>query len=48
MASFDVQELWSSIRSHLFIFIFISITLRDIQNIIAVIYVKEYYACVFH
>ena len=48
MASFAVQELWSSIRSHLFIFIFISITLRDIQNIIAVIYVKEYYACVFH
>ena len=29
MVSFVVQKLWSFIRSHLFIFVFISITLRD-------------------
>ena len=32
MASFVVQELWSLIRSHLFIFVFISITLGEING----------------
>ena len=49
MVSFAVQKL-SLIRSHLFIFVFIFITLGGwsfwIQKDIAVIYVKECFACV--
>ena len=41
MASFAVQNLWSLIRSHLFIFAFISFTLGDISKKIPVIYVKS-------
>ena len=42
MVSFDVQELLSLIRSYLFIFGFISITLGDgSKKILPKIYVKE-------
>ena len=45
MVSFAVQKLLSLIRSHLFIFAFISITLGDeSKKKIAVIYVKECFA----
>ena len=48
IVSFIVQKLLSLIRSHLFIFAFISITLghRVIEDP-AVIYVRECFACVF-
>ena len=46
--SFAVQKLLSLIRSHLFIFLFISITLEDgSKKNIVVICVKECSACVF-
>ena len=48
MVSFAVQKLLSLIRSHLFIFVFISITLGDgSQKTNAVIYAKECSAFVF-
>ena len=48
MVSFAMQRLLSLIRFHLFIFVFISITLGDgSKKDIAVIYVKEYSAYVF-
>ena len=47
MVSFAVQKLLSFIRSHLFIFVFISITLGGGSKDIAAIYVKESSACVF-
>ena len=48
MVSFAVQKLLSLIRSHLFIFAFVSFALGDgWQNNIAAIYVKECSACVF-
>ena len=47
MVSFAVQKLLSLIRSHLYIFVFISITLGDgSKNNIAAIYVKECFAYV--
>ena len=48
IVSFIVQKLLSLIRSHLFIFAFISITMghRVIEDP-AVIYVRECFACVF-
>ena len=46
--SFAVQKLLSLIRSHLFIFVFISIALGDgSKKDIAVIYIKECSAHVF-
>ena len=45
MVSFDVQKLMSLIRSHLFIFPFISFTLVDCLRNIVMIYVKECFAC---
>ena len=46
--SFAMQRLLSLIRSHLFIFAFISFTLwRQIQKNVAVIYVKECSTYVF-
>ena len=48
MVSFAVQKLLSLIRSHLFIFVFIFITLGDrTKKNIAMIYVKECSVCVF-
>ena len=48
MVSFAMQRLLSLIRSHLFIFAFISFALwRQIQKNIAVIYVKECSTYVF-
>ena len=48
MVSFAVQKLLSLVRSHLFIFAFISLTLGDeIQKDLAVIYGKECTAYVF-
>ena len=48
MVSFAVQKLLCLIRSHLFIFVFIFITLGDgSKKVIAVIYFKEDSACVF-
>ena len=48
MVSFAVQKLLSFIRSHLFIFVFISITLGDgSKKDIAVIYVKVCSSYVF-
>ena len=46
MVSFAVQNILSLIRSHLFIFVFISI-MRWIQKYFAVIYIKECSAHVF-
>ena len=49
MVSFAVQKLLSLIRPHLFIFVFISITLRGESKriLLAVMYVQEYTGCVF-
>ena len=48
IASFAVQKLLSLIRSHLFIFVFISIySRRWVKEALAAIYVKECSACVF-
>ena len=48
MVSFAVQKVLSLIRSHLLIFVFISITLGDrSKKDISVIYVREYSAYVF-
>ena len=48
MVSFAVQKLLSLIMSHLFTFVFISITVGDgIQKDITMIYVKECSAYVF-
>ena len=49
MISFAVQKLLSLVRPHLFIFVFISITLRGESKriLLAVMYVQEYTACVF-
>ena len=48
MVSFAVQKLLRLIRFHLFIFVFISITLGDeSKKNIAVIYVKQCSAYVF-
>ena len=48
MVSFAVQKLLSLIKSHLFIFVFIFITLRRwIRKDLAVIYVIECSAYVF-
>ena len=48
MVSFFVQKLSSLIWSHLFIFAIISFTLGDgSKKNIAMIYVKECFACVF-
>ena len=48
IVSFAVQKLLSLIKSHLFTFIFISITLRkEVIEDLAVIYVREYSAYVF-
>ena len=48
MVSFAVQKLLSLIRSHLFIFVFIFITLGGgIEKDLAAIYVKECLAYVF-
>ena len=44
IVSFGVQELLSLIRSHFFIFAFISIILGDGSNV-AAIYAKECFAC---
>ena len=41
MVSFAVQKLLSLIRSHLFIFVFISISLGGVKKDLAVIYVIE-------
>ena len=48
IVSFIVQKLLSFIRSHLFIFVFISISLGggSLEDL-AVIYVREYSSCVF-
>ena len=48
MVSLAVQELLSLVRSHLFIFVFISISLGggSLEDL-AVIYVRECSACVF-
>ena len=47
MVSFAVQKLVSLIRSHWFIFIFISIALGDLPNKnICTIYVREFFAYV--
>ena len=46
MVSFAVQNILSLIRSHLFLFVFISI-MRWIQKYFAVIYIKECSAHVF-
>ena len=47
MVSFAVQKLLSLTRSYVFIFAFVSFALRQIQNNIATIYVKECSAYVF-
>ena len=47
MVSFAVQKLLSLIRSHLFIFAFVSITLEDKSKKILLSYVKECSAYVF-
>ena len=48
MVSFAVQKLLSFTRSHLFIFVFISITLGGVsKKDLAVIYVKECSSYVF-
>ena len=48
IVSFAVQKLLSFIRSHLFIFVFISITVGGgSQKDLPVIYVKEYSSYVF-
>ena len=49
MVSFAVQNILSLIKSHLFIFVFIFITLGDRlkKKDIAVIYVREWSAYVF-
>ena len=49
MVSFAVQKLLSLIRPHLYIFVFISITLRGESKriLLAVMYVQEYTGCVF-
>ena len=48
IVSFAVQELLNLIRSHLFIFGFVSITLGDgSKKYIAAIYVKECFAYIF-
>ena len=47
MVSFAVQKFFILIRSHLFTFAFIFITLGDVQDI-AVVYAKACSACVFH
>ena len=49
MIFFAVQKRLSSIRFHLFIFAFVSITVGDrSKKNIAVVYVKESSAYVFH
>ena len=49
MVSFAVQKLASLIRSHLFIFAFISVALGDWpKKILGRIYVKECFACVLY
>ena len=47
MVSFAVQKLLHLIKSHLLIFVFISIILGEESKKIAVIYVKEYSVYVF-
>ena len=47
IVSFIVQKLLSLIRSHLFIFAFISITLVDVSYRILCDYVRKCFACVF-
>ena len=48
MVSFALQKILSFIKSHLFIFVFILITLGSgSKKDLAVIYVKEYFAYVF-
>ena len=49
MVSFAVQKFLSLIQSHLFIFVFISITLGGGSKriLLAVMYVQEYTGCVF-
>ena len=45
---FSVQKLLSLIRSHLFIFIFISNTLGEGSKKILLWFIKDYSSCVFH
>ena len=48
MVSFAVKKYFSLIMSHLLIFVYISIMLRDgSKKNIAAIYVKECFICVF-
>ena len=47
MVSFGMQKLFSLIRSHLFIFVFISIALGGESKDLASVYLKEYSAYVF-
>ena len=48
MVSFAVQKFLSLIRSHLFIFVFIFITLKEwVKKDLAVIYVKECFSFFF-
>ena len=47
IVSFVVQKVLSLIRSHLFIFVFISIILGGGSEDLAVIYVRQCSACVF-
>ena len=48
IVSFAVQKLLSLIRSHLFTFVFISITLKKrVIEDLAVVYVRERFAYVF-
>ena len=46
MVSFDVQKLLSLIRSHLFIFAFISFALGECSKKILLQFVRECFACV--
>ena len=41
MVSFPVQKLFSLIKTHLFIFAFVSSFLGEISKIIAMIYIKD-------
>ena len=48
MVSFAVQKLLSLIRSHLFVFVSVFITIRSgLKKDIPVIYIREYSAYIF-
>ena len=47
MVSFAFQKLIGFIRSHVFIFAFVSITLGDRLKKSPVIYVREYFGYIF-